>query len=81
MKLLILIGMIIIFITSYFIIALGNFIIVNAVVCEELPFKPDFFSCRLDALSSEMFIAAILIISFLLMDIGTLYLIITNWVS
>ena len=80
MKLVIIIAMIIVFITTYYILELGNFLIENAVICEELTFKPGIYDCHLDTLSEEMFVVALLVGLFLLMDFGTVVLLIKSWV-
>ncbi len=81
MRIVLTVGLMIVFITTFFIMALGNSLVKQAVICEEIAYKPDNYNCRLEKMSIDMFVTFFMVLSFIIADVGALFLMITTWGS
>jgi len=79
MRIVLSVGLLIIFITSFFILAMGSSFVKQTVVCEEMPYRPDNVNCRLAKLNMDTLVTFFMVISFLIADVGAVYLMITSW--
>ncbi len=81
MKLVLTIGLMIVFITTFFIMSLGSSLVKESVMCEELPDKPDNFNCHLEKYNMDMVVTFFMVLSFILADVGAVYLMVTTWTA
>ncbi len=79
MRIVLLVGLVIIFITTFFTLALGTSLVNESVTCEELPDKPDNFNCQIENYNMDMLFTFFVVISFVIVDMGAVYLMITTW--
>ena len=79
MRIVLTVGLLIVFITSFFIIALGNSLVRQSVVCEEISYKPDNYNCRLEKYTMDMVVTFFMVLSFIIADVGAVFLMITTW--
>ncbi len=79
MKIVLTIGLVIIFITSFFVMALGGTIVKQVITCEEIEYNPDNYNCRLEKMNMDVFFTLLMTFFFIMADIGAVYLMIKNW--
>ena len=79
MRIVIMVGLLIVFITTFFIMSLGSSLVDESVMCEELPDKPDNYNCRIEKYSMDMVVTFFMVLSFIIADVGAVYLMVTTW--
>jgi hypothetical protein len=77
MKMVLFVGLVIIFITTFFTLALGTFLFNETVGCEEG--TPDDFNYRVENYNMDMVFTFFMVISFIIVDMGAVYLMVTTW--
>jgi hypothetical protein len=79
MKVVLIAGLIIIFITSFFVLALGSSLAEESIACEELPYSTENVNCRIDKINMDVIVTFLMVVSFIIADVGAVYLMVTTW--
>ena len=78
MKIIVLLGLVIVFISSLFILLIFNFLIKSQVSCVKNLEK---MKCDVKSMSMEFVIGLVIIGFFVLVDFGTIYIMTTSWTA
>ncbi|MCK4714391.1 MAG: hypothetical protein KAT35_02360 [Candidatus Aenigmarchaeota archaeon] len=79
MRIVIMVGLLIVFITTFFIMSLGSSLVEESIMCEEMPDKPDNYKCRIEKYNMDMVVTFFMVLSFIIADVGAVYLMVTTW--
>ena len=79
MRIVIIIGLVIVFITTFFSLFIGNSVLRGALSCTDDPENPDKVKCQLEKYNIETVFSFFTVLSFLLADVGAVYLMIISW--
>jgi Na+/H+ antiporter NhaC len=81
MNIVLVVGLIIIFITTFFVLALGSSLAEESIACEELQDNPENVDCRIEKINMDVIVTFLMVVSFIIADVGAVYLMVTTWKS
>jgi len=79
MRIVLYLGLVIIFITTFFVLSLGSSLAKQTVTCSKIPSNPDNVNCRLEKYNMDMIVTFLMVLSFIIADAGAVYLMVMTW--
>ena len=79
MRVVLTVGLFIIFLTTFFILFIGSTLLKKSVTCENL--GTENVDCSIETYNLEMVMSFFMVLSFLIADVGAVYLMVTSWKS